>query len=208
MELFSLSTLEAWAHQFGYGLIFGGIMLENAGIPLPGETIVLLGGFLAGNGELDIKIVFASATAGAVLGDNCGYWLGRWGGMNLLRRLSHWFHIPETEILRAQDKFRHNADRAVFLGRFITFLRIFAGPLAGMAGMAYPRFLWWNVAGAVTWAVVMLGLSYGTGKFIPLSQLVHYTLQFGLAALLAVSLWVALPWLKNYLPHAVRNSEK
>jgi membrane protein DedA with SNARE-associated domain len=73
-----------------------------------------------------------------------------------------------------------------------------------MAGMAYPRFLLCNVAGALAWAVVMLGLSYGTGKFIPLSQLIHYTLQFGLIALLAVSLWYFLPWLKNYLPSSVK----
>lgn len=204
MELFSLSTLEAWVHQFGYGLIFGGIMLENAGIPLPGETIVLLGGFLAGSGELELRAVFISAVAGAIVGDSCGYWLGRWGGMKLLRQVTRWFNIPETEILHAQDKFRENADRAVFFGRFITFLRIFAGPLAGMSGMAYPRFLLWNVAGALTWAVIMLSLAYGTGKFIPLSQLIHYTLQFGLIALLAVSLWFALPWLKKYWPSSLK----
>lgn len=195
MEWFSLDLLETLAHRYGYGLIMAGIMLENAGIPLPGETIVLLGGFLAGSGELDLHWVFASAVTGAIIGDNGGYWLGRWGGMALLQKLSRLFRIPEQEILYAKERFAQSADQAVFLGRFITFLRIFAGPLAGIALMPYPRFLLFNIAGAIVWGGVMITLAYWAGRFVPLSVLTHYTLQLGMVLFFLVAGWFALPWL-------------
>ncbi len=197
MELFSLETLTAWAHQFGYGLVFLGILLENAGIPLPGETIVLLGGWLAGSGELDFWGVFCCAVAGAIIGDNCGYWLGRWGGMPALLRLVQMFRLPEQEVMKARDRFMQSADQAVFWGRFITFLRIFAGPLAGIAGMPYRRFVFFNIAGAIAWGGVMISLAYSAGKFVPLITLTQYTLQFGMLALLVALTWFALPWLKR-----------
>lgn len=197
MELFSLELLTIWAHQFGYGLVFLGILLENAGIPLPGETIVLLGGWLAGSGELDFWGVFCCAVVGASIGDNCGYWLGRWGGMPALLRLAQIFRLPEQEVLKARDRFGQSADRAVFLGRFITFLRIFAGPLAGMVGMPYQRFLFCNIAGAIAWGGVMITLAYTAGKFVPLTTLAQYTLQFGMLALLVALTWFVLPWLKR-----------
>jgi len=197
MELISLAKLTEWVHQFGYGVIFLGILLENAGIPLPGETIVLLGGWLAGSGELDFWGVWGWTVAGAIIGDSCGYWLGRWGGMNVLWRLAQLFRLPEQEVLKARDRFAQSADRAVFFGRFITFLRIFAGPLAGMAGMPYQRFLFFNIAGAITWGGVMVTLAYTAGRFVPLTVLAQYTLQFGILALLVALTWFALPWLKR-----------
>ncbi len=201
MELISLAKLTDWVHQFGYGLIFWGILLENAGIPLPGETIVLLGGWMAGSGELDFWRVFGWAVAGAIVGDNCGYWLGRWGGMNVLVRLAQMFRLPEQELLKARDRFAQGADQAVFWGRFITFLRIFAGPLAGIAGMPYRRFVFFNIAGAITWGGVMLTLAYTAGRFVPLATLTQYTLQFGMLALLVAITWFVLPWLKRSISH-------
>lgn len=196
MELFSLDSLEQLAHQYGYWLVFGGIMLENAGIPLPGETITLVGGFLAGTGELVYSYVLAAAIVGAIVGDNCGYWLGRWGGMNLLEKIGKLFNLPPEELLKARDKFSANADRAVFFGRFITLLRIFAGPLAGMAAMPYGRFLLFNGLGAIAWAGLMVTLAFGAGKFagsfIPLPLLSSLLAGTGLAALVGVSVWYIL----------------
>ncbi|MFN3926679.1 MAG: DedA family protein [Pseudanabaenaceae cyanobacterium] len=197
MEFLPLTTLEALAHQYGYGLIMGGIMLENAGLPLPGETIVLLGGFLAGSGELDVRGVYLAAIAGAILGDSGGYWLGRWGGMALLQHISKLFRLSEGEIILAKERFAQSADKAVFFGRFITFLRIFAAPLAGIALMPYPRFLVFNVAGAILWGVVMVSLAYFAGRVVPLSVLTHYTLQLGMVLFAIVAVWFALPWLQS-----------
>ncbi len=198
-EFFSLETIQTWASQYGYWLIFFGIMLENAGIPLPGETITLVGGFLAGSGELEYPLVLLCAISGAIVGDSCGYWLGRWGGMQVLEGASRLFRLPLTEVYTAREKFGHNADRAVFFGRFIALLRIFAGPLAGLSGMPYPRFLFFNAAGAVLWAVLITGLAYETGNLIPLEALVTYVLRFGVAALGGVGLWLCVPLVRRFL---------
>ncbi|MGB0563226.1 MAG: DedA family protein [Spirulinaceae cyanobacterium] len=198
MEFLSLEQLQAIAHDYGYWAVFGGIALENAGVPLPGETITLVGGFLAGSDELTYGGVLGSAIAGAVLGDNCGYWLGRWGGWALLLRLGQLFRISEAQLTQVREQFRANAARAVFLGRFVALLRIFAGPLAGIAEMPYLRFLLCNTAGAMLWATVMVSLSFVVGQLVPLAQLVRWVAQFGVTALLLVVGAIALSlWLRG-----------
>ena len=82
-NFFSLEQMQELAQEYGYWAVFVGIALENTGIPLPGETITVIGGFLAGSGELNYWWVLFSAILGAVIGDNCGYWLGRIGGWSL-----------------------------------------------------------------------------------------------------------------------------
>jgi membrane protein DedA with SNARE-associated domain len=193
LELFTLTEIKDLAQQYGYWVVFFGIMLENAGIPLPGETITLAGGFLAGSGELSFPYVLGSAIGGAVVGDNFGYWLGRWGGNGFLERVGKLFKLDPTEIDQAKERFSGNSDRAVFFGRFIALLRIFAGPLAGLSGMPYPRFLFFNAAGAIAWGVIMTSLAYFAGSFIPLEKLVSYVLKFGLSALVLVLAWFAIP---------------
>ncbi|MBE9100594.1 DedA family protein [Vacuolonema iberomarrocanum] len=198
LELVSLDTAKELAHQYGYWTIFFGIMLENAGVPIPGETITLVGGFLAGEGELGYRGVLASAIAGAVLGDNVGYWLGVLGGWKLLVRIGTLFRVSEERLLDAKKRFSENAEKAVFLGRFVALLRIFAGPLAGIAGMPYPSFFLCNLAGAITWGSIMVTLSYFVGQLIPLEQLVAGVTQFGIFALLAFVAAIALPiWLER-----------
>lgn len=196
-ELISLETIKEIAHQYGYWTVFLGIMLENAGIPLPGETITLVGGFLAGSGELNYWFVLGSAIAGAVLGDNVGYWIGKKGGWPLLIVLGRVFRITEAQLLEVKDQFSQNAARAVFLGRFIALLRIFAGPMAGIAQMPYPQFLLCNTAGATIWASVMVSLSFFVGELISLEQLISWVSKFAVVALLLVIAWLVVPlWLE------------
>jgi len=208
LEWFSLETLQAAAHQFGYGAVFIGILLENTGIPLPGETITLLGGFLAGSGELNYWLVLATAIGGAIAGDNCGYWLGRWGGWSLLSRIARWFRIPEERLQSLQTEFLRNGTQVVLFGRFVAFLRIFAGPLAGLAGMAYPRFLLCNVVGATLWGSVMVSLAFFVGQVVPLAQLMERMKQFGLLALACGALWFGIShWWKNRRRRAALSSD-
>ena len=193
-------------------------MLENAGIPLPGETITLVGGFLAGNGELTYPLVLLSAVLGAILGDSAGYWLGRWGGLPALEKIGQLFRMPTDEIAIAREKFRGSAERAVFFGRFIAILRIFAGPMAGLTGMPYPRFLFFNATGALVWGAVTTGVAYYAGTLIPLETLVSGVVKVSSIILGAVLLWFASPiafrwgrdkfndWRKSDQPQAPKSS--
>jgi membrane protein DedA with SNARE-associated domain len=201
LELLSLDNIEKIASQYGYWAVFIGIALENTGIPIPGETITIVGGFLAGTGDMHYWLVLGSAIAGAVLGDNFGYWIGRVGGWKFLLRLGRFFKIPEEKLEEARYKFGKNAAKAVFLGRFVTLLRIFAGPMAGIAQMRYSYFLLCNLAGAALWASIMVTTSFFCGRLIPLHQLVHSFTQVGIVALVAVILWLVIShWLDSRQP--------
>ncbi len=197
-ELITLETIEALAQEYGYWAVFLGISLENAGIPLPGETITLVGGFLAGSGELSYGGVLGTAIGGAILGDNVGYWLGRWGGWSLLLRLGKLFRIGEDKLESAREQFTNNAGKAVFWGRFIALLRIFAGPMAGMVEMPYAKFLAYNAAGAAVWAGVTVTAAYFCGRLVSLETLMSWASHFTWVVLAAIALVVSITlWLEN-----------
>lgn len=198
VELISLETIQELAHQYGYLAVFFGIAIENTGVPIPGETITLVGGFLAGSGELNYWFILGSAIAGAVLGDNCGYWIGKAGGWSFLLRLAKLFRIPEERLVEIREQFSQNAAKAVFWGRFVALLRIFAGPLAGIAEMPYGKFFLCNLAGATLWAAIMVTLAFFVGRVVSLEQLVAWVAKFGVVALLVLSAWIVVPlWLES-----------
>ena len=197
-EIVSLEAIQELAREYGYWAVFLGISLENAGIPLPGETITLVGGFLAGSGELNYWLVLACTTSGAIIGDNVGYWLGRWGGWSLLLRLARMFRFSESQLLPLKDEFTKNAARAVLFGRFITLFRIFAGPLAGIVEMSYGKFLLCNAAGALMWTTTIVSIAFFAGRVVSLEVLAAGVAQFGLVALaVAVVVIMASWWWEN-----------
>ena len=200
IELFSLDTLQELARLYGYWAVFVGIAIENMGIPLPGETITIIGGFLAGSGDLNYWGVLGSATAGAVLGDNFGYWVGRVGGWQLLVKIGRLFRLREEQLVEAKERYSKNAVQAVFFGRFITLLRIFAGPLAGITQMPYRQFLLCNFGGAAVWATTIVSLSFFLGRVVPLAQIVSWVTQAGIAALLIVIALLLVPIIWEYRP--------
>ena len=198
LEIISLDNLQLVANEYGYWAVFLGIVLENMGVPLPGETITLIGGFLAGSGDLDYWYVLGSASTGAFLGGNFGYWVGYWGGWSLLLRVGQLFRLQEKQLLDIKEKFGENATNAVLLGRFVVLLRVFVGPLAGLAQMPYRIFLIYNFIGSVAWALAMVSLAYFVGRLIPLATLVSWVAQFAVFALLIVAIWIgAMGWLEN-----------
>jgi membrane protein DedA with SNARE-associated domain len=198
MEFLSVDVIKEIAEKYGYLSVFTGILLENLGIPLPGETITIVGGFLAGSGELNYWLVLASASGGAFIGGICGYFIGKYGGWALMQKLGGFFRVSDKQLEEIKGKFAENAVKAVFFGRFIALLRIFASPMAGVAEMPLLQFLGVNLASSVCWATVMTGISYTVGKFVSLEQLIAWVSQFAIVALLIAVAWIAVPlWLES-----------
>jgi membrane protein DedA with SNARE-associated domain len=150
--------------SYGLILLFGAVAIESAGIPVPGETALVTAAFLASQGHYSIVAVIAVAAAGAIIGDNVGYWIGREGGRNLLERWGPVRRYADKSLPPAERFFEKHGAKAVFFGRFIAFLRVTAAWLAGISRMTWWRFLLWNAAGGILWAIVISLLAYQFGK--------------------------------------------
>src|SRR5260370_40812023 len=125
-------------------------MLESAGVPLPGETILVSAAAFAGNKHSwDIWSVIAAAAGGAIFGDNIGFWVGREFGTSLLSRWGYLIGLDERKRKLGQYLFARHGGKIVFFGRFVAFLRAFAALLAGAHGLSPLRFLIFNAAGGV-----------------------------------------------------------
>jgi membrane protein DedA with SNARE-associated domain len=159
-----LETIPPLAVYVVVGFIIG---LESLGIPLPGEIALVSAALLASRHTLDISPVWvgAAATCGAVIGDSIGYSIGRKFGMSLFERLGKRFpkHFGPGHVALAKQLFARWGVWAVFFGRFVALLRIFAGPMAGMLRMHYPRFLAANAAGGVAWSTAIGVVAYKVG---------------------------------------------
>src|SRR5919201_1850476 len=137
----------------GYWAVALVVMGESLGLPLPGETLLLLGAASAGAGYLEVWGVIMAAAGGAIVGDTLGYALGRWGGRVLLERYGPVLHLKAQHLARAEAFFARYGAKMVFVGRFIAILRTSSALLAGLARLSYPRFLLWNAAGGLLWAL-------------------------------------------------------
>jgi membrane protein DedA with SNARE-associated domain len=153
---------------YGYWVVFFGVMLENAGLPIPGETILLAAGFRAYQGHFHIPTVMVVAAVGAMIGDNAGYLVGRKLGRAALERYGLKVGLKPHLLARFDRFFERNGNRTIFFARFITGLRVFAALLAGAANMPWKEFLFYNSAGAVVWAVVITLVGYFFGKSLDL----------------------------------------
>lgn len=143
------------------GLVIG---IESMGVPLPGETTLIAAALLASQGHLHLGFVIAAAATGAIIGDSVGYFVGRKAGRGLFERLGRRFHhFSEDRIVRAEKYFHKYGVWTVFFGRFVALLRIFAGPMAGMLRMHYPRFLAANAAGGIVWATTIGVVAFKVG---------------------------------------------
>jgi membrane protein DedA with SNARE-associated domain len=159
---FSLNRLLDLFGRYGYFVIFVPVMLETAGLPLPGETILLLSGVAASTGRIDPWIAIVVGSAAAIAGDNIGYAIGRYGGRRVVTRLAHIGKI-EKSLAWGETFFAQHGGKTVFLARWIFGLRIFGAWIAGMVHMPWRRFFLWNAAGGITWCATMIGLGYFFG---------------------------------------------
>jgi membrane protein DedA with SNARE-associated domain len=165
MEFNSLSdALIRLIPIYGPWIIFGIVALESAGVPLPGETIVVAASLLAATtGQINILTVVLAAAAGAIVGDGIGYIIGRRFGSPFLRRYGRYVHLDEDRLLIGRYLFFQYGSAVVFFGRFIAVLRMFAALLAGANSMPAGRFFFFNVTGGICWACLFGFGAYALG---------------------------------------------
>jgi membrane protein DedA with SNARE-associated domain len=150
---------------YGYWAVFVLVGAESLGIPLPGETALIAAGVYAGHTHhLSPWIIFAVASAGAIIGDNIGFWVGDKGGYRLARRYGHKVRLDEGKLKIARYLFDIHGPKVVFFGRFVSVLRTYAAFLAGTSKMRWRRFLPANAAGGIVWAGIYTFTAYLAGN--------------------------------------------
>jgi membrane protein DedA with SNARE-associated domain len=179
-----------FATSHGLPLLFAAVLIESFGIPVPGETALIAFGVLASQGHHSIVAVVAVAAAAAIVGDNLGFWLiGRRGGRTLIARYA-WVERRTRHVLpRAEALIERYGGRAIFFGRFVSVLRETIAWVAGLAGMSWPRFLFWNAFGAIVWASGVGLLAYFGGKALA-DAVSRYGLYAG-ASIVVVAVLIA-----------------
>jgi membrane protein DedA with SNARE-associated domain len=138
--------------RYGYWAVFVGVFLENAGLPVPGETALLAGAALSRSGTLFLPLVIATAVGGAILGDNVGFWIGRRGGRALVERFGAKAGVTPARLAQFDRFFDRHGAKTVFIARFVTGLRVVGAVLAGASDLSWGRFLVYNSTGAIAWA--------------------------------------------------------
>jgi membrane protein DedA with SNARE-associated domain/membrane-associated phospholipid phosphatase len=175
--------------SYGYVILFFLVGLESLGIPLPGESALVIAGAFAAAGHLSIYSVVAVTAVAAIVGDNCGYWIGRKGGLPLVRRYGRYVRLDDKKIAKAHSFFEKHGAKTVFLGRFFAVLRTWAAVLAGVAEMRYSTFTFFNITGGVVWAITYGALGYIFGRNLP--KLEHYMGQVSFVVTLVLILGIA-----------------
>jgi undecaprenyl-diphosphatase len=146
--------------RYGYAVVFVGVLLENTGIPVPGETILLAGAALSHLGRLSFPLVVATAIVGAILGDNFGFFIGRRGGRKLAERHGWRVGLTAKRLRQFDSFFERYGPQTVFIARFVTGLRVVGAVLAGASGLSWPTFLFYNATGACVWSVTIATAGY------------------------------------------------
>jgi membrane-associated protein len=189
-----INTIRHFLIAWGYWAVALGLVLENAGVPVPGETILILASVLSySTHELRLPWIFVVGTIAATAGDNIGYWIGRKGGRPLLERWQRFFGVRDEHIAAAEKLIEKYGAASIFFARFITGVRVIAGPLAGVLRMEWKRFALFNFLGALVWVVVIssLGYSFGSqwGRLLELMKEANWIILAVVAVLALFFLW-------------------
>jgi membrane protein DedA with SNARE-associated domain len=173
----------------GYPAVFLLIMGECMGVPLPGETALLIAAAAAGTGKaFNIWRVVIAAAAGAILGDTIGYWIGRKGGRAFLTKYADRFFIKKSHIEKAEKFFSRHGGKAVFFGRSVSYLRVFTAIFSGISNMYYPKFLFFNAAGGIVWAALVGYAGFTFGKHLDILEMWLRQIGWGLAGMAAMAI--------------------
>lgn len=160
-DFLSPALLHQLMHTYGLWVLFGVVMAESMGIPMPGETALVSAALYAGaTHNIELVHVIAVAAAAAIVGDNIGYLIGHTIGLKLLTKYGRYIRLDEGRLKVGQYLFLKHGGKIVFFGRFVAFLRAFAAVLAGANRMSWPHFLVMNAAGGICWAML-----FGCGAY-------------------------------------------
>lgn len=176
--------------DYGLFFLFGIVCLESAGLWLPGETALIAAAVYAANGHLSITAVIVVSAVAAIIGDNIGYWLGREGGRRLLYKYGPLRRLADRVLPPAERFFERHGGKAVFLARFFGGLRVTGAWMAGITRMTWWKFLFWNAAGGIVWAVGVSLLAFYAGKAVA-DAIAHYGAYAGIGLGILLVLGIA-----------------
>ena len=180
-----LNALASPLQHYGLWAILALVMIEDFGVPVPGETILIAGAIYAGAGRLNIVAVGVVGFVGAVIGDNIGFAIGHFGGRALALRWGRYVFLTEERLDKAERFFHRHGGKVITIARFIEGLRQANGIIAGISGMHWRRFLAFNALGAALWVGTWVSVGYFAGKHI--TTIYHYITQYSYYVLVAVA---------------------
>ena len=200
-----LGSLAPLLDHYGYLAVAGLILLEDFGVPAPGETVLIAGAVYAGAGHLNIVAVVVVAIVAAIAGDNIGYAIGHFGGRRLVLRFGRYVFLTERRLDAAERFFARHGGKVVTVARFVEGLRQANGIIAGITRMPWRRFLAFNALGAALWVGVWAGLGDLAGNHITaIYEQVH---RYQLDVLIALGL-VLFALIVRYLLRRRRTGEE
>lgn len=161
-----LHSLEPTLDHYGYLAVAGLVLLEDFGVPVPGETVLILGAVYAGTGRLSIVLVALLGFIGALVGDNLGFAIGHFGGRRLAERYGRYVFLTPERLDKATGFFDRHGGKVIVIARFVEGLRQANGIIAGTTGMRWERFLVFNAIGAALWVLVWTSVGYFSGSHI------------------------------------------
>ena len=194
-----LGAMTPWLHAYGSAAIFIILTFESLGLPLPGESLLIVAATLAGRGELSFPALLLSAWAGAVTGDNIGYLIGKMLGRRLLRRYGRKVGIGPERLQKVETVFARYGAVAVGFARFVNVLRQLNGVVAGALEMHWAKFLFFNALGGAAWVAAWTMAGYYLGKHdTEFEKLVHKLGFFGVLIAVAVAaLVIGVIWYRS-----------
>jgi membrane protein DedA with SNARE-associated domain len=190
-----IKALEPALHNYGYLAVGGLLFLEDFGVPVPGETTLVAAAFYAGLGQLNIFLIIIIGILGAILGDNLGYCIGKFGGHPLVEKFGKYIFLTPERINKAEAFFKKRGGKIVIVARFIEGLRQANGIIAGLSEMHWLKFVIFNLIGAVAWVSVWVSVGYFGGSHI--ETFLHYQLYFSITCLVLLFAYITRYFIKK-----------
>ncbi len=163
-----IEWVRPFVDDYGYLILFLGVMAENASLPVPGETILIIASFYSHHGHLNLGYIIGLATIGCIIGDNLSFYVGRRLGRPVILKYGKYILITPKRLDHVEHFFQRHGDKTIFIQRWITGVRVIGALVAGTTRMPWPRFLLFNCLGAITWVATISILAYFFAVNLPL----------------------------------------